>query len=136
MRKQSVEVSLVSMGGSLSLVAHIKELIKKIEISPEEDVAMMEIARSGTQSVHLVFMPVGKKVRAHYHRERDEFYVILQGKAKLRIKNDIIEVGEGHVAFIPRGTIHGVESVGADPLVLVFVSSPPYDPRKDRRYVE
>ena len=126
----------VFWGEKLSFLAHVKELIPKIKISPEEDVAMLEIARSDTQSVHLVFMPVGRKVRAHYHKERDEFYVILQGRAKLRIKNDIYEVGEGYVAFIPRGTIHGVESTGADPLVLIFVSSPPYDPRKDRRYVE
>jgi len=119
-----------------ALLSHIKDLVKKVEIKPEEDVAMLEIARSDTQSVHLVFMPVGKKVRAHYHKERDEFYVILQGRAKLRIKNDIYEVGEGHVAFIPRGTIHGIESIGVDPLIVIFVSSPPYDPRKDRRYVE
>jgi len=120
----------------LSFVAHIKELVKKISTSPEEDVAMLEIARSDTQSVHLVYMPAGRRVRAHYHRERDEFYVIIQGRAKLRIKNDVIEVGEGYVAFIPRGTIHGIESVGVDPLILIFVSSPPYDPKKDRRYVE
>ena len=119
-----------------ALLSHIKDLVKKVEIKPEEDVAMLEIARSDTQSVHLVFMPVGKKVRAHYHKERDEFYVVLQGRAKLRIKNDIYEVGEGHVAFIPRGTIHGIESIGVDPLIVIFVSSPPYDPRKDRRYVE
>lgn len=121
---------------SQPLLAHIKELVKGLEPPPEEDVAMKEIARSEFQSVHVVFMPVGKKVRAHYHRERDEFYVVLQGRAKLRIGNDIYEVGEGHVAFIPRGTIHGIESVGADPLIVVFVSTPPYDPRKDRRYVE
>ncbi len=121
---------------SKPFIAHIKELLKGIEVREEEDVAMKEIARSDVQSVHLVFMPSGKKVRAHYHRERDEFYVILQGRAKLRIGNDLYEVGEGHVAFIPRGTIHGIESIGADPLIVVFVSSPPYDPKKDRRYVE
>ena len=117
-------------------VFKLDELIPRIELSPEEDVAMLELARSPFQSTHLVYMPPGRKIRPHYHRERDEVYVILGGRARLRIGDELFEVGRGYVAYVPRGTVHAAESIGADPLVLVFVSAPPYDPKRDRYYVD
>ncbi len=124
---------------SEAFLGHVKEFLPRlarIEISPDEDVAMVDLVYTETHSVHLVYMPPGKKIRAHLHRERDEFYVILQGKARIRLGQDEYSVGENYVVYVPRGTVHSVESIGHEPLILIFISSPKYDPKRDRKYVE
>ena len=119
----------------MKLIYRLEELIPQIKVSPEEDVAMLELARSQFQSTHFVYMPPGRKIRPHFHREREEVYVILDGKARLRLGDEYVEVGEGYVAYVPRGTVHAAESIGAEPLMLIFVSTPPYDPKRDRYYI-
>jgi uncharacterized cupin superfamily protein len=57
----------------------------------------------------------------HLHRERDEFFYVLEGEVVLRIGDENRTARAGTFAFVPRQTVHGfhnASSVGATLLVV------------------
>jgi mannose-6-phosphate isomerase-like protein (cupin superfamily) len=51
----------------------------------------------------------------HFHRERDEFFYVLEGEMVLRIGEESHTVGAGAFAFVPRETIHGFHNASSSP---------------------
>jgi mannose-6-phosphate isomerase-like protein (cupin superfamily) len=69
-------------------------------------------------------MEPGSKMRIHKHLNNDELIFIHRGQGTLILGDQIIEVKTGAVAFIPRGTWHGVDNTGSEKLHMVFQYSP------------
>ena len=46
--------------------------------------------------------------------EEDEIYYILSGKGKLQLDDEIIEIAEGQVIFIPAGCFHALDNRESD----------------------
>ena len=69
-------------------------------------------------------MEPGTKMRIHKHLNNDELIFIHRGQGTLTLGDRAIEVKTGAVAFIPRGTWHGMDNTGADKLHMVFQYSP------------
>lgn len=44
--------------------------------------------------------------KMHYHERTDEFYYVIAGKGKMTLDDQEIELHEGVVVYIPRGTRH------------------------------
>ncbi|GAC1461151.1 MAG: hypothetical protein PVSMB10_18440 [Pseudarthrobacter sp.] len=60
----------------------------------------------------------------HYHRERDEFFYVLDGEVVLRLGEESRLVGAGTFAFVPRDTIHGFHNAGSSPATLLVMHHP------------
>ena len=60
----------------------------------------------------------------HYHRERDEFFVVLDGEFELRIGDVSHTSGAGTFAFVPRGTIHGFRNASSSPATGLVMHHP------------
>lgn len=60
----------------------------------------------------------------HYHRERDEFFYVLDGEFVLRIGDERRLARSGTFAFIPRGTIHGFTNSGEASATMLVVHHP------------
>src|SRR5262245_50135374 len=60
----------------------------------------------------------------HYHRERDEFFYILEGELVLRIGDETHAARAGTFAFVPRETIHGFHNASGDSATLLVVHHP------------
>jgi mannose-6-phosphate isomerase-like protein (cupin superfamily) len=58
-------------------------------------------------SLHVTFI---KDSVRHYHRECTEVYYILQGRGKMELDDDIVEVGPGLVLYIEPCTAHRLYS--------------------------
>jgi quercetin dioxygenase-like cupin family protein len=69
-------------------------------------------------------MEPGTRMRIHKHLNNDELIFIHRGQGTLTLDDRVIEVKTGAVAFIPRGTWHGMDNTGADKLHMVFQYSP------------
>jgi uncharacterized cupin superfamily protein len=70
-------------------------------------------------------IPVGMVGAApHYHRERDEFFYVLEGELVLRIGDETQTARAGTFAFIPRGTIHGFHNQSSDSATLLVMHHP------------
>jgi mannose-6-phosphate isomerase-like protein (cupin superfamily) len=69
-------------------------------------------------------MKPGVTMRVHKHLNNDELIFIHRGKGTLTLADKLIEVGTGAVAFIPRGTWHGLNNTGSEELQMIFQYSP------------
>ena len=59
--------------------------------------------------------------KLHYHERTDEFYYIIGGEGKMVLGNETIDVHQGMVVYIPRGTRH--KAVGK--MTILTVCIPP-----------
>jgi mannose-6-phosphate isomerase-like protein (cupin superfamily) len=69
-------------------------------------------------------MEPGSKMRVHKHLDHDELIFIHQGQGTLTLGDQLIEVKTGAVAYIPRGTWHGLDNTGTEKLKMIFQYSP------------
>src|ERR1043166_1796935 len=44
--------------------------------------------------------------KLHYHERTDEFYYVISGKGAMQLDGEEIELHEGVVVYVPRGTRH------------------------------
>ncbi len=110
--------------------------VKEAKFDPEVGIAISKLAEGENASVHVAIVNPGVKLKDHYHKFRDEIYVILKGKGEIRLNDRYIEVVEGDVVLIPKGTIHSIRNIGDEVLIFLFMSSPPFDPEHDRYIVD
>jgi mannose-6-phosphate isomerase-like protein (cupin superfamily) len=69
-------------------------------------------------------MDPGRKMRVHKHLDNDELIFIHRGQGTLTLGDELIEVKTGTVAFVPRGTWHGLDNTGNENLQMIFQYSP------------
>jgi len=66
----------------------------------------------------------GRKMRIHKHLNNDELIFIHKGEGTLTLDEQSIQVKTGDVAFVPRGTWHGLHNTGKENLSMTFQYSP------------
>lgn len=66
----------------------------------------------------------GRKMRVHKHLNNDELIFIHKGEGLLTLGDETIPVKTGDVAFVPKGTWHGLNNTGIETLLMVFQYSP------------
>ena len=66
----------------------------------------------------------GRKMRIHKHLNNDELIFIHKGEGTLTLDDQSIQVKTGDVAFVPRGTWHGLDNTGNENLLMFFQYSP------------
>ena len=60
------------------------------------------------------------------HKKRAEHWVVVTGKAKVEINNNIYTLNENESTFIPLGSKHRLSNPGTTPLILIEVQSGDY----------
>ena len=83
-------------------------------------------ARHGVDGISLCVehQSPGRKMRIHKHLNNDELIFIHKGQGTLTLDEQSIKVKTGDVAFVPRGTWHGLDNTGKEDLLMVFHYSP------------
>jgi mannose-6-phosphate isomerase-like protein (cupin superfamily) len=66
----------------------------------------------------------GSKMRVHKHLNNDELIFIQKGEGTLTLDEQLIQVKAGDIAFVPRGTWHGLDNTGKEDLQMIFQYSP------------
>lgn len=79
------------------------------------------------QSLAEARVQVGGSTQEHYHRLTEEIYYITGGKGRIRIENEMSEVGPGDAIAIPPGMKHKLWNLGDEPLTLLCCCAPPYE---------
>ncbi|HEV8573642.1 MAG TPA: cupin domain-containing protein [Dehalococcoidia bacterium] len=72
----------------------------------------------------------GSMQAVHGHPDNEQVYVIVRGQGVMQVGDDMQEVGEGTLVFIPPGAAHAIKNTGDEPLVFVSATSPPFDPKE------
>jgi len=68
----------------------------------------------------------------HTHERQEEVYVVVRGSGRMKLDDEIVDIGEWDVVRVPRGTWRGYEA-GPDGLEILVIGAPSLgdDPRGD-----
>jgi mannose-6-phosphate isomerase-like protein (cupin superfamily) len=78
------------------------------------------------QLVTLIASPPGGGNRAHWHREFDEWWVVLAGRLEWELTGGVVlQAGPSDIVWVPRGTVHHIRNVGEDVTLRLAVAMPP-----------
>lgn len=72
----------------------------------------------------------GSMQAVHGHPDNEQVYVIVRGRGVMQVGDEMEEVGEGTLVFIPPGSAHAIKNTSDESLVFVSATSPPFDPKE------
>ena len=71
--------------------------------------------------IKLIFVKPSGSLSLQSHKYRSEFWVVVKGKAKVTIGNNIKIIPEGNSVYIPKTEKHRLENPNTEPILLVEV---------------
>ena len=78
------------------------------------------------QLVTLIASPPGTGNRPHWHRDFDEWWVVLAGRLEWELTGGtILEARKDDLVWVPRGTVHHIRNIGDDLALRLAVAMPP-----------
>lgn len=81
-----------------------------------------------THSVAHVLIPPGSSTLLHSHPSTEESYYILKGKARMLLDDEEALLSPGQIVLIAPGQRHKIFTVGSDPLEMLVVCVPAWEP--------
>jgi len=79
------------------------------------------------QSLAEARVPAGGCTTAHYHPMTEEIYYVLEGHGRMRIDDQLQDVGPGDAIAIPPGAPHQITNTGEVTLKFLCCCAPPYE---------
>ena len=78
------------------------------------------------QLVTLIATPPGGGNRPHWHRDFDEWWVILGGRLEWELTGGTVVKGDkDDIVWVPRGTVHHIRNMGTELSLRLAVAMPP-----------
>jgi mannose-6-phosphate isomerase-like protein (cupin superfamily) len=78
------------------------------------------------QLVTLIASPPGGGNRPHWHREFDEWWIVLAGLLEWELTGGVVlRAGKDDIVWVPRGTVHHIRNVGTELSLRLAVAMPP-----------
>jgi mannose-6-phosphate isomerase-like protein (cupin superfamily) len=78
------------------------------------------------QLVTLIATPPGGGNRPHWHKDFDEWWVILGGKLEWELTGGVVVNGnKDDIVWVPRGTVHHIRNRGTELSLRLAVAMPP-----------
>jgi len=115
-RQVGIPLSIVSYGAGHIRSTNALLLYQADLPAPRPFTANTMIARMGLSA----YGPDGG-TRWHFHADREQCFVILEGKGLFEIGANTIEVGPGDILFAPRHVGHGYKTTGDKPFKFIEV---------------
>ena len=108
------------------IVVHEKEGIHLLTRRKVPITVKISKAKHGVQGISFCVeeQSPGRKMRIHKHLNNDELIFIHKGEGTLTLGEESIQVKTGDVAFVPRGTWHGLDNTAKENLLMIFQYSP------------
>lgn len=91
-------------------------------------VRLHEFLRTPSLSCSIYHLPAGSRQMQSAHEE-DELYLVLAGRARLRVGADEHAVGQGTLMYVQTACDHAFFDIEEDLTVLAFFGTPAREPR-------
>jgi len=69
--------------------------------------------------------PGSEQVKLSRHEDAEEIYYVVKGRGRFILGTEEHEVETGHAVYVAAGTPHRALNTGDEPLLLLWVNSPP-----------
>ena len=106
--------------------------MKVVHVMPTEPVSeqtsvnrLTEALGMQKQHANVWTLAEGRSMLKHLHREQEEFYLVLDGRAQLEVDGTVYQLGERDALSVPAGAARQMTNIGLDPLTFICVSAPP-----------
>src|ERR1041384_1119053 len=74
---------------------------------------MLDLAATGGAfSAIVVELKPGEGPPPHLHRDREEFFYVIEGTYRMSVNGAESTIGPGTLVFVPRGTVHAFSNIG------------------------
>jgi quercetin dioxygenase-like cupin family protein len=87
--------------------------------------AKIDLARGDHLFLGLNCLEPGQSQRVHTHAGADKFYLVVSGKARIRVGDEVREARTGMLVWCPADLPHGVEEAVERTVLLVGMGPPP-----------
>jgi mannose-6-phosphate isomerase-like protein (cupin superfamily) len=78
------------------------------------------------QLVTLIASPPGGGNRPHWHREFDEWWIVLAGSLEWELTGGVVlRATKDDIVWVPRGAVHHIRNIGDDVSLRLAVAMPP-----------
>ena len=78
------------------------------------------------QLVTLIASPPGTGNRPHWHKDFDEWWVVLAGRLEWELTGGIVfQAQKDDIVWVPRGTVHHIRNAGTELSLRLAVAMPP-----------
>ncbi|HKP92092.1 MAG TPA: cupin domain-containing protein [Thermoleophilaceae bacterium] len=112
----------------------LEDLGPKFDGSPDLEFRMATVALELEQSgLSYQRVPPGYRFPyGHTHRSQEEVYVVVRGSGRMKLDDEVVELGEWDAVRVPPGTWRGYEA-GPEGLEILVIGAPNLgeDPRGD-----
>jgi len=109
-------------GGPNALHTRVAEVVARMGPAPWS----RRIIADERNLVTLIASAPGGGNRPHWHREFDEWWVVLAGTLEWELTGGIVVQGKkDDIVWVPRGTVHHIRNVGQDLSLRLAVAMPP-----------
>jgi mannose-6-phosphate isomerase-like protein (cupin superfamily) len=84
------------------------------------------LIRDERNLVTLIANPPGSGNRPHWHREFDEWWIVLAGRLQWELTGGIVvQAAKDDIVWVPRGTVHHITNVGDENSLRLAIAMPP-----------
>ena len=106
------------------LRTRVSEIVEEMG-KPPWSVCVIEDERN---LVTLIANPPGTGNRPHWHRNFDEYWVVMAGTLKWELTGgEVIVAEKDDIVFIPRGSVHHIQNIGDGLSLRLAFALPPAD---------
>jgi len=102
-------------------VKHLSE----VEGYAEGNATYLAVDEAETISSNYIRIKKGEVTELGNHPDEEELYIVLGGRAKLRLGDKYYEVGKGNVIYIPRGVNHQSTGISDEDYEFICVANWP-----------
>ncbi len=76
--------------------------------------------------VTLIASPPGAGNRPHWHKDFDEWWVVMAGRLQWELTGGtVVQAAKDDIVWVPRGTVHHIKNVGDDLSLRLAIAMPP-----------
>ena len=108
--------------GPNTLYTRVADVVKQMGAAPWS----RRIIADERNLVTLIASAPGGGNRPHWHREFDEWWVVMAGTLEWELTgNVVVRARKDEIVWVPRGTVHHIRNVGDDLSLRLAVAMPP-----------
>lgn len=104
------------------------DVTKRKNLKTMDDICGKVQELGHTSNIDVAHITVTGKSTPHLHKKTEEIYFILNGEGMVTIEDEQQKVEKDDTVLIPKNKFHSIERISAEPLELLAITSPGYDP--------
>lgn len=126
----SILVLLFSLSCFCQTIVNLNDLEA---VSGNENIKVEKLYSDAFVSSFVIWIEKG--VNPHFHATHTEQVLIISGKGKMRIGEEVKKIKKGDFIMMPEGTVHAVEVTSKKPLKVLSIQAPEFK-GEDRVFID